>query len=142
MRDQPSLISFMVPHYRIFNYYSYIELIPLQNSIEHNCFLLSHCAQILCWDQNRGQEIEPYLSLLSEASPIQGFWSSFPLSLLCFSISELFGNLLKIWVFQELFELGPMLVPCHSIDFVNGLGSIWYPHSSDEHSVVFPAYQI
>ena len=132
----------MVPHYRIFNYCSYIELVPLQDSIEHNCFLLSHCAQMLCWDQNRGQEIEPYLSLLSEGSPVQGFWSSFPLSQLYFSVSELFGNLLEIWVFQELFELGPMLVPCHSIGFVNGPGSIWYPHSSDEYNVVFPAYEI
>ena len=34
-----------------------------------------------------------------EASPVQGFWSSFPLSQLCFSVSELFGNLLEIWVF-------------------------------------------
>ena len=98
--------------------------------------MFSHCANMLCRDQNRSQEIKPYLCFLCKISPVYNFLLSSSLSPFHFAICQPFSYLFTVWVVCYLLVLGSMFLTLHFVHCIYRLSSIWYPNTSDKNRVL------
>ena len=96
---------------------------------------------MLGWNHNRGQEIKPYLFRFCQISTVYGLLFSPSLTLFHFTVCQLSCNLLTIGVVYYLLVFGSMLLPFHSVHFIDGFSSIWHPNFSDINRVILPLHQ-
>ena len=107
--------------------YSYMYCAPHRNGVLHH---------------NRGQEIKPYLCLFCQISHVYGPLFSPSLTPFHFTVCQLSCNFLTVGVVYYLLVFGSILLPFHSLHFIDGFSSIWHPYSFDINRVILPPNQV
>ena len=87
-------------------------------------------------NQNRSQEIKPYLCLFCQISPVYNLFLSSSSTPFHLAVCQLSGYLFTVWAICYLLVFGSMLLPLHSIHLVYGFSSIWHPNSSNKNRVL------
>ena len=87
-------------------------------------------------NQNRSQEIKPYLRFFCQISPVYNIFFSSSLTPFYLAICQPSSYLFTVWAVCYLLVLGSMLLTLHSVHFIYSLSSIWYPNPFDKNRVL------
>ena len=98
--------------------------------------MFSYCANMICRNQNRSQEIKPYLCFFCKISPVYNLFLSSSLPPFYLAICQPFSYLFTVWAVFYLLILGSMFLTLHSVHCIYSLSSIWYPNTSDKNRVL------
>ena len=98
--------------------------------------MFSYFANMLCRNQNRSQEIKPYLCFFCKISSVYNLFLSSSLPLFHLAICQPSSYLFTVWDVYYLLVLGSMFLTLHSVHCIYSLSSIWYPNTSDKNRVL------